>query len=570
VSLIALVVGGALATTAAGRELSRAALVSATGYRAPVDLAEFTPPPDARPPSQQFNGRLTLTRRGRNGFKSIVIHKGFLDPGHRDVSSLPGFDFEFVQDGADLIPVRRGTIPGKHSAWEIILEPGRVWDLDEDGGYSRAALPFTLEERNENCMHNGVLTFLFKSDGPISHAAWQIASETCFYEKFDAWGWLDARYTPRAMAGARDLIDAYHREVAARMPVKPITQIAEDHPGATPANFGAASEVSPGNMTAYGFAIDGVHYTGGCQTRHGEYPFCEVMDLPSYSLAKSVVAGIALMRLEYLYPGATKTPIRDYVPECTTDDRWDGVTFGNTLDMATGLYRSKADQADENADGTGRFFFPADHAHKIRYACREYERKSPPGTLWVYHTSDTYALGTALNGFLRKRLGPAADFYRDLLVEPLWKPLGLSPPVAVTRRTYDKVTQPFSGFGLTLHRDDIVKLALFLSATEGRVDGKPMLDPAMLAAAMQRDPGDRGLRAGTAEFRYKNGFWAYDVARALGCRGELWVPFMSGFGGLSVVMLPNRSVYYYVSDGGEFRWAGAAAESNRIRRFCEP
>jgi hypothetical protein len=323
-------------------------------------------------------------------------------------------------------------------------------------------------------------------------------------------------------------------------------------------------------MTAYGFVIDGVHYSGGCPTRHGEYPFCDVLDLPSYSLAKSLVGGIGLMRLEWLYPGASQRLIRDYVPECARGARWAGVSFVNALDMATGLFDSDVDQADENAKATDRFFFPPDHAHKIRFACGEYPRRSPPGTRWVYHSSDTYVLGTALNGFLRGQQGPAADFYRDLLIEPLWRPLALSPPVMITRRTADATAQPYTGWGLTLHRDDIVKLAAFLSTGQGRIGGKPMLDPALLAAAMQATASDRGLAAGSAEFRYQHGFWAYNLARLLGCRGEVWAPFMSGFGGVQVIMLPNGTTYYYVSDGDEFHWALAAAESNRIRRFCEP
>jgi CubicO group peptidase (beta-lactamase class C family) len=569
-SELAVLLLSALAANAGARELTRASLEAGSGYKKPVDLSEYTPLAAPAPPTQRFEGSLKLTRHGHNGFKSISLDPSFIDASHRDVSSLPEFDFEFVQDGNDLIPLRRGAIPGKHPSWEIILEPGRVWDEETDGGYSRAALPFAVEERNANCMHNGVLTFLFKSDGSVSHAAWQVGSETCYYEKFDAWGWLAAKYTPHAVTGASRVIATYRREGASRMPVRPIARLAEDHPGAVPANFGAAQDVLPENMTAYGFVMDGVHYTGGCQTRHGAYPFCDVLDLPSYSLAKSIVGAIALMRLEYLYPGTAKTLVRDYVPECATDDRWNGVTLENTLDMATGLYRSSVDQADENADGTGRFFFPTDHAHKIHYACREYERKSPPGSLWVYHTSDTYVLGTALNAFTRKHRGPAADFYRDLLVDALWKPLGLSPPVAVTRRTYDGVAQPFTGWGLTLHRDDIVKLAAFLSLNDGRIDDKRTLDPAMLATGLQRDPHDRGLQGSTPDFRYNNGFWAYDAARAIGCRGEVWIPYMSGFGGLQVVMLPNRMIYYYVSDGGEYRWADAAAEANRIRRFCEP
>ena len=65
-------------------------------------------------------------------------------------------------------------------------------------------------------------------------------------------------------------------------------------------------EVTREHMTAYGFVIGGVHYAGGCETRHGTYPFCDVMDLPSYSLAKSIVGGIGLMRLELLYPGVSQ------------------------------------------------------------------------------------------------------------------------------------------------------------------------------------------------------------------------------------------------------------------------
>jgi len=564
-----LIVSALLAAQADGQDLSRAVLLSGAGYPRPVDLSAYAPPAGARPSDQHFEGRLTLQRQGTNGYKLLSVEPDFLTSAHRDVRNLPEFDFEFVADGGDFIPIRRGTIPGHHPSWEIILEPGRVWESVEDGGYARVALPFALEERNENCMHNGVLTFLFKGDGSVSHAAWQIGSETCRYEKFDAWGWLRARYRPHTVAGAKATIDGYHREVAARLPVRPIAKLAEDYPGAQPANFGAASEVAPGDMSTYGFVIDGVHYSGGCPTRYGPYPFCESLDLPSYSLAKTMAAGVALMRLEHLYPGAAQAKIRDYVPECAGDHRWDGVTFVNALDMATGLYRSDIDQQDEDAAGTGRFFFPTDHAHKIRYACREYDRHAPPGTTWVYHTSDTYVLGTALQSFLRRHRGIDADYYRDLLVEPLWRPLGLSPSLAITRRTYDSIGQPFTGYGLTLHSDDMVKLGLFLSAEDGRTDAQQALDPGLLKTALQRDQSNRGLTASSPEFRYAHGVWAYNAARVLGCADATWIPFMSGFGGIAVVMLPNRTVYYYTSDGGDFHWAIAAAESNRIRSFCQ-
>ncbi len=232
--LLPLLASAVLVGQAEGNELSRVVLLNGHGYLQPVDLQEYTPPADSPSPTQHFEGRLTLTRQGINGYRSVALDRSFLVSSHRQVGELPDFDFEFVADGGDVIPIRRGTIPGRHPSWEIILEPGRVWEDAEDGGYARVALPFALEERNENCMHNGVLTFLFKSDGSVSNAAWQISSETCRYEKFDAWGWLRARYLPHAVAGASATIQAFRREVAVRMPVRPIAQLAIDHPGARP------------------------------------------------------------------------------------------------------------------------------------------------------------------------------------------------------------------------------------------------------------------------------------------------------------------------------------------------
>jgi hypothetical protein len=44
---------------------------------------------------------------------------------------------------------------------------------------------------------------------------------------------------------------------------------------------------------------------------------------------------------------------------------------------------------------------------------------------------------------------------------------------------------------------------------------------------------------------------------------------MSGYGGISVAMLPNGSVYYVFSDGAQFKWAEAAIESHKLKSFCE-
>jgi hypothetical protein len=411
-------------------------------------------------------------------------------------------------------------------------------------------------------MHNGVLTFLFKSGGSISNIAYQIASETCLYFKFDLWGRATALYVPQPVPDAARTAADYAHEVANRLPVKPIAMLAQDRPGSDPAAFGAPAEIDPADMTTYGLVLDGVNYRGGCETRLGPYPYCEALDLPSYSLAKSIFAGLGTMRLALLYPGTTDATVASLVPECAAAGTWNDVTLGNLLDMTSGHFNSPADQADEDAADIGPFFDASDHAGRIHFACTHYPRKTAPGTQWVYHTADTYILGTALNAFYRSKEGGGADVYRDVLT-PLWRKLNLSPAIDVTRRSYDSVAQPFTGWGLTLHADDVAKLAAFITSAT------PLLDRRMLDAALQRDPASPGLRASTNAFRYHNGFWAWNAAASLGCRAPAWIPFLSGYGGNIVALMPNGLVYYYFSDSGAYAWARAAVEANRIKPFCE-
>lgn len=529
----------------------------------PADMTAFSPGSAA--PRNRLEGRLQI----RFGPASIRVLRDDYDTatdGKAPWRRLPAFDFAFVQSGSALIPVKRGVIAGDSGKWEFILEPGRVWDETGDEGFSRVSLPFALEERDRNCMHNGVLSFLFRDDGAVSNVAYEIGSETCLYAKFDMWGSAPARYLPQKVAGADTIAAGYAEEIARRLPTRPIARLAADYPGVDALRFGA--EIDPQDMTTFGVVVKGVNYVGPCRTRFGAYPFCAELDLPSYSLAKSIFAGLASMRLKLLYPGVMDETVAGLVPDCAAAGGWNDVTLGDMLDMASGHYESADDQADEHASERSPFFLTSKHAARIAIACTRYPRKTKPGTLWVYHTSDIYILGTALRSFYQARTAPDADFYRNVLVEPLWRPLHLDPALNVTLTSRDAVAQPDTGWGLTLHRDDIAKLAIFLAVDHGAVNGVPRLDRRMLAAALQRDPADRGLAAAHPELRYKNGFWAWNVQALLGCRQPSWVPFMSGFGGITVALMPNGVTYYYFSDGGKFAWSEAVTQAARIAPIC--
>lgn len=540
-------------------------------YRRSVDLSAYAPPPDALPPTHRFEGRLRLS--GQPSTRTLLALDGFLGPDDADAArGLPrNIDVAFVQEGDVLVPAQRGPIAFDHPWWDIAFEAGRAWNEPGDDGWTRAAIPFALVQKNANCTHNGVLMLLFRDSGEASRAALQVSSETCHYLQFDMWGLLDAAYVPGPVEGRDGLAAAHAREVAARLPVRPISALADDHPGIDPGRFAIGA---PRGRTVYGLVFDGIHYRSACDTRHGTYPYCDAMDIPSYSLAKSAVAGVALMRMELLHPGVTDLPVSGFAHATgCMDARWEGVRFRHLLDMSTGLYDSPAYMADEDDAKVRGFFAPDEHIRRLAFACEAYPRREVPGARWVYHTSDTYLLGTVLQQALRRLPGRGSDdIFDDVVWAGVLGPAGLSPTARATRRSHDDARQPLFGFGLTLLGDDIARLARFLGEGRGRIDDRPLLDPVMFDAAMQRDPRRRGLQVATLErYRYQHGFWARNVQDELGCTGPAWVPFMSGFGGITVAMFPNGAAWYNVADDGllaSIDFAAPTVEAAKLGPIC--
>lgn len=533
-----------------------------------VDFINYALPENAAFPSNNFGGLLELKNLETSGkFQEITDWYSYTDSADNKRKHLPPFKYEFVQSGSHIIPLERGYLESEHPDWEYILEPGRVWDEENDKGYSRAAIPFTLKQKNQNCVHNGVMMFLFKNDGSITNLSYQVASETCAYFQFNMWGTVEATYLPLDIQSKEQYLQEYANEVTMRMPTKPISELSDDFPGANPMEFSAPKELDQDHMTLFGFVINGTNYVGGCETRFGTYPYCDVLVVPSYSIAKSLSAGLGLMRLEKKFPGSKNVFIKDLIGACETNI-WDDVTMENALDMATGNYELKEVMKDESSLHIDRFFSAEDHKGKIEYACTYYQRKSEPGTQWVYHSSDTYILGTAMNSYLKEMTkNPKADYFKDLIVEDILKPLGTSPTSQKQQRTYDKVAQPFSGFGLFYHSDDVAKIGEFLNSRTV-LDNRDLLDREMLSEVLSPNR-DSSLVASKEDLRYDNGFWFFDVRDSDICTETGLIPYMSGYGGNKVILLPNNTVYYYFSDNFDNAWKEGVNESNRIRPFCD-
>ena len=527
----------------------------------PMDESALAYPSNATPGDHSFEGHLILTWDSGDG--QIEHLRGELDS---ELQSMPSFAIDFVQSENYLIPVQRASIIPEHLGWNIIVEPGRVWQEPGDQSFSRASFPFALVVKGGNATFNGTMTFLF-DDRQVSPVWYQVTQETTSYVRANMWGFYSADYQPKSVTNADEISASFADELAGRFPTKPIESLAEDYPNVDVTAFGKG--VTPQHMTWYGFVINGVNYVGGCQTRFGAYPYCEYMRATSYSTAKSGFVSVALMRLAQVYdPKVTESLVKDYLPE-TADSPgdWEMVTFGNVIDMSTGNYRSASRMGDENSDQMGEFFVSQPYAERMSIALN-WPNARQPGKQWVYRTSDTFILTRAMQNYLQAQLGTDADIF-DFVVDEVYRPLGMGPGVMSSMRTADNNWngQPEGGYGVWWIPDDMAKLNSLL-VNGGQINGQQALHPNLLATALQQNPDDRGVTIDSWNM-YNNAFWAtrYSASDKYTC--EYWVPTMQGVSGNVVALFPNGTIYYYFSDNQEFIWTAAMNESNKLIPFCE-
>ena len=566
---------------------------------APVDdSAGFVIPAEAAEPKDHFEGTLTLNNTGENG-KFTLLSEIFglvSTDGDSPWKHLPPMHIQFVQSGSQLIPVQQGLVISGSPVWNYIIGPGRVWQERGDEGYTRAAFPFALIQRNQNCVHNGEMTFLFKNtkNPSISSVYYQITQETCYPMKFDMWGIAPATYSPVSIANAQAIANSQAREFSQRMPRKPFSDLEKDfnNSGIDLSAFAAAYKRKQ-DMTTYGAVVGGVNYSTGCPTRYGEYAFCEEMRLPSYSIAKSAFAGVALMRLGQLYGRSIYAElIRKYLPEYKDGGNWDTTTFNNVSDMATGNYNLPGYEADEDSSAMDVFLVAEDQEAKLKAAFAINKKFATPGTKWVYQSSATFVLTQAMNTYLQQKQGNGADLF-NMVRDDLYIPLHVSQGGLTTIRTSNSPEGAPSGYyGLFFIKDDVARIGTFLNNSYGVLDGVQMLEPSRLKEALFRnaDPASSGVSiedsnpasllgkpdygsgpAVPSSRRYSHGFWGRYISKQefpqFPC--NFWSAFMSGYGGNIVALLPNGVTFYSFSDGNEFPWTSAVSELAKLGSVCK-
>ncbi len=522
----------------------------------PLTNTAFIKPTDAKTIKTFINQtfRINSLKKG-NYFKVIKDNYKTANNTQYKLTSLPEMIIQLKSDGENIYPKSTAFVVNSHPQWEWQISAGKIWQEHNPLDLTKIVLPFALQERNANCTHNGYIVLAQSTQNPDKswHGYVQITAETCAYLQFD--------YAAHLSVEASIAQENFRTPSALTKPIFKLVDLEKDFPKL---NVQELLPINPKTNTTSGLVIKGKHYQINCANRMGDDPYCSQLVLPSYSTAKSIYAGTALMRLEKLYPSISQVSVSKIIPQCD-GERWKNVSLADLIHMRTGNYLSKKPHVDENSKRMLDFFLAETHQHKLKMACTMFKHKSKAGKHFVYHSSDTYLAGVIMNKLFRQ-FSKKDDLFTDLMLNDLWQDLTLSDLFANSKRTYDDAQQTFTGWGLSYYVSDLIQLIEFLNTQSKHTT---LLDKSMLNSALQIGENRFNRDGGEANMAYNYGFWALEVGHSLQCKKQKWLPFMSGFGGITIVMYQPDIFYYSFADDHQYRWLKVVKALNKQFPLCE-
>lgn len=474
---------------------------------------------------------------------------------------FPGFSVDFFTYEEYLVPADRTLIVSPDN-WSLILSPGKVWSEPGDSGMSRASFPFTLGSPPDRLTaggeaHNGVATFLF-DDNSVSFYRFQIIQEIApDGDIFDMWGQFPMEYIPGIIENQETLAAQFAEELARQMPIQPWSALESHYDPEILASFTAG--LPPEEISAAGIVFDGVIYLQPSLTRYGEYPYPRYMHHAAMSISKSIGAGMGMLWMAQKYGEQVfDLKIVDYLDVSASHDGWDAVTFGDVLNMATGVgdYSPSRRPFDPYANETGpnyrNWYMANSTADKLVYAFTSDNYPWGPGEIMRYTSSQTFILSAAMDAFLKSREGPDAHLW-EILTQDVFQPLGVYHMTMIhVPNGSGSQGVPFMASGLRVTVDDIGKIVTLLQ-NGGQYDGQQLLHATKLAEALYRTGGVIGLPSGKTfaygDQAYHMSFWS--VAHKSRDGRFFQVPFMSGAGGNTIFIAPNGVSTFVFTDFGQ-------------------
>jgi hypothetical protein len=236
-------------------------------------------------------------------------------------------------------------------------------------------------------------------------------------------------------------------------------------------------------------------------------------------------------------------------------DGWEPVTFADALNMTTGIGDLAPQRepnlpfADENKPKMFQWLRARTAKEKLDISFSYGKYSWGPGEVLRYNSTQTFVLAAAMDSFLKRQAGPTADLWNTVVAE-VFQPLGIfHAPMLRTQEADGRRGLPHLLHGLYPTIDDVAKLTSLLQHG-GQHQGQQLLPAAKLAEALHKTD-TRGLhsrqenRFGAG--RYHLSFWSVPYRTAAGCLFQ--IPYMLGFGGNVVLLLPNGISAFRFADG---------------------
>ncbi|NIS81565.1 MAG: hypothetical protein GTO14_15485 [Anaerolineales bacterium] len=538
----------------------------------PVNNIYFTPMGEIDKALHEFQGTLSVPEfYTSTSIPTTVEHASGLH-------YFPGFRADFFRHEEYLVPVVREILPpeGNNSLYRVILSPGRVWSESADQGMSRASFPFVLVVEDTSEARNGIATFLY-DDTHVSSFRFQVVQEISG-SIFDLWGQSPMQYDPHPIDKREALAESFANELASRVPVHPWEDLSAHLDPMMLDRFTGMS--SPTVVSATGILLDGELYMQPCYSRYGIFPYCRNMRHGSFSVAKSMGAAMAMLRLaEKFGEEVFDLKIVDYVDISADHSGWDQVTFGDALNQATGIGDDVPEPVEPNvilADEDGDdprfplFIAARSKAEKTQVCSGFGDYPWGPGEVVRYNSCNTFLLSMAMDQFLKSMEGPQADIW-DMILEEVFLPIGIyHAPIQRTLEPDGSRGVPVFAWGMYPTYEDAAKVStLFLNG--GRHDGIQILHAEKVAEALlQTDI--QGLSSGEfnvyGEGAYHMSFWS--IAYKAESGQDLQIPYMSGWGGNRVIFLPNDVVCFRFTDSHDYDALPMIEVGEAIRPFANP
>lgn len=534
----------------------------------PIDNRFYVALGTERPAEHTFRGRLTVQAGAMFGTTPDSNY------GQSGLLRFPGFTTDFFTSGRWLVPSNRGILErlDSRSNWRVIVSPGRTWSEDVDAGWSRASFPFVLVSDGTNEAHNGLATFVFR-DNQVSDVQFQVVQETASWNRNDFWGRVPATYATGPVPGEAALTDAFAAELTQLMPTRPWSELAS---GVDPEELWGDFTRGLDSDDVSGAAVirNGVLYRKPCATRLGPYPYCDYMRHGAFSLTKSMGAALTLMRLAQKYGDSVYAlRITDFVPVTAEHHGWDDVRFIDVINMATGIGDAQPNRqvmdplADENAVTLGAWSSVATEDDKLDAVFHQGDYSWGPGVVFRYNTTHTFVLAVAMDRFLKSREGENARLW-DMMQREVFAPIGIrAMPMMHTREGSLDGDTPLMGIGLYPTMDETAKIAKLLH-DGGRHEGVQLLSAsgvqdALLKTGKGLPTGERNA-AGAAV--YHMSFWSLPHRGRNGCLRQ--IPYMEGYGGNLVTLLPNGLTAMRFADAGNYDIEALVRVAERIQPWC--